>query len=165
MTDGDILDTGCAAIVSPANSFGFMDGGLDLALARRFGWGVAEAVQQEIMARSLGELLVGESVVVPTRDRTVRWLIAAPTMRAPEPLRTTVNPYLAMKAVALACRGFGIPSVACPGLGTGIGEVNPLTAARQMARAWKETALSEACFPVTVQEAADRHDLLALGRG
>ncbi|WP_109152543.1 macro domain-containing protein [Azospirillum sp. TSO5] len=164
VTDGDILDTGCAAIVSPANSFGFMDGGLDIALARRFGWGVAEAVQQEIMARPLGELLVGEAVVVPTRDSTVRWLIAAPTMRAPEPLRTTVNSYLAMKSVALACRGFGIPSVACPGLGTGIGEVKPLTAARQMARAWRESALSEGRFPVTVQEAADRHDLLALGR-
>lgn len=27
---GDILDSGCGAVVSPANSFGFMDGDVDL---------------------------------------------------------------------------------------------------------------------------------------
>lgn len=36
---GDILDSGCGAVVSPANSFGFMDGGVDLLFSRYFGWG------------------------------------------------------------------------------------------------------------------------------
>ncbi len=37
LIEGDITHTGCDAIVSPANSFGFMDGGLDYALSERFG--------------------------------------------------------------------------------------------------------------------------------
>lgn len=42
---GSILDAGCEAVVSPENSFGFMDGGLDDLLLRRFGRGIQERVQ------------------------------------------------------------------------------------------------------------------------
>ncbi len=38
---GSIFDYPAVAIVSPANSFGFMDGGIDLAYSERFGWGSA----------------------------------------------------------------------------------------------------------------------------
>jgi len=34
---GSILDIPCDAIVSPANSFGFMDGGIDAVYMRHFG--------------------------------------------------------------------------------------------------------------------------------
>ncbi len=34
----DLTKTECDAVVSPANSFGFMDGGVDLPLSERFGW-------------------------------------------------------------------------------------------------------------------------------
>ena len=34
---GDIFSRPADALVSPANSFGFMDGGIDLAYSRRFG--------------------------------------------------------------------------------------------------------------------------------
>jgi O-acetyl-ADP-ribose deacetylase (regulator of RNase III) len=34
---GSILDLTCDAVVSPANSFGFMDGGIDALYARHFG--------------------------------------------------------------------------------------------------------------------------------
>ena len=37
-SQGDIFDVPADAIVSPANSFGFMDGGIDLAYSYRFGW-------------------------------------------------------------------------------------------------------------------------------
>lgn len=40
--EGDICNMSCDAVVSPANSFGFMDGGLDLALSERFGWGLQD---------------------------------------------------------------------------------------------------------------------------
>ena len=39
---GSIFDIQCDAIVSPANSFGFMDGGLDMAISQFFGWHVQE---------------------------------------------------------------------------------------------------------------------------
>ena len=35
---GSILDVDCDAVVSPANSFGFMDGGIDMAYSQHFGW-------------------------------------------------------------------------------------------------------------------------------
>jgi O-acetyl-ADP-ribose deacetylase (regulator of RNase III) len=38
VVESDITKIKCDAIVSPANSFGFMDGGLDYALSERFGW-------------------------------------------------------------------------------------------------------------------------------
>jgi len=37
---GSILDIECDAVVSPANSFGFMDGGIDLIYSQFFGWHV-----------------------------------------------------------------------------------------------------------------------------
>jgi hypothetical protein len=35
---GDIFGVKADAIVSPANSFGYMDGGIDLVYSRFFGW-------------------------------------------------------------------------------------------------------------------------------
>jgi len=35
---GNILDLKVDAVVSPANSFGFMDGGIDMVYSRHFGW-------------------------------------------------------------------------------------------------------------------------------
>jgi protein-tyrosine phosphatase len=46
---GDIFGApvhGVTAIVSPANSFGFMDGGIDLAYSRHFGWGLQTRLQK-----------------------------------------------------------------------------------------------------------------------
>ncbi|MGL4555809.1 MAG: hypothetical protein ACRC33_31965, partial [Gemmataceae bacterium] len=39
---GSIFDVTCDAVVSPANSFGFMDGGIDRLYTERFGPGVQE---------------------------------------------------------------------------------------------------------------------------
>ncbi|MEM8641966.1 MAG: hypothetical protein AAGG51_24585 [Cyanobacteria bacterium P01_G01_bin.54] len=43
---GSILELCCDAVVSPANSFGFMDGGLDLLYSQNFGWYVQTRLQQ-----------------------------------------------------------------------------------------------------------------------
>jgi hypothetical protein len=45
---GDICEVPVDAIVSPANSFGFMDGGLDQALSNRFGWDLQKQLQQDV---------------------------------------------------------------------------------------------------------------------
>ena len=37
---GSIFEVECDALVSPANSFGFMDGSLDFAISEFFGWHV-----------------------------------------------------------------------------------------------------------------------------
>lgn len=64
--EGSILEVRCDALVSPANSFGFMDGGIDALYSQRFGWKVQERLQELIRARHHGELLVGAAEIVPT---------------------------------------------------------------------------------------------------
>ncbi|KAA3665282.1 MAG: Appr-1-p processing protein [Chloroflexi bacterium] len=59
---GSIFDVHCDALVSPANSFGFMDGGIEMAISRHFGWHVQERVQEVIQSKRHGELLVGTAI-------------------------------------------------------------------------------------------------------
>ena len=162
---GDICeDVECDAIVSPANSFGFMDGGLDYALSERFGWDLQEDVQRRIAGRPIHELLVGESILVPTRDARVPWLVVAPTMRVPMRLRQSVNAYLAMKAIVSTVlrhtESPRIETVAIPGLGTGVGALPAEVAATQMRRAFGELLLDEATRPEDFGEAQKRHRTL-----
>ena len=83
VSHGEIFDLTADAIVSPANSFGFMDGGIDLVYSRRFGWGLQARLQELLRAEHDGELPVGHAVVVATNDGPIPWLISAPTMRVP----------------------------------------------------------------------------------
>lgn len=132
----NILKWRANAIVSPANSFGFMDGGIDGIYSEHFGWGVQERLQELIRPRLHGELLVGEWLVVGTEDDRIPNLISAPTMRVPSDIRGTANVYLAMRAVLAACAEMGFESVLIPGLGTGCGRMQPEVAALQMRRAY-----------------------------
>lgn len=56
---GDIRQTKADAVVSPANSFGFMDGGIDGLYSQFFGWGVQALLQEKIQAMPMRELPVG----------------------------------------------------------------------------------------------------------
>lgn len=175
---GSILDLAVDAVVSPANSFGFMDGGINLRYSERFGWELQQRLQELIRMRHHGELLVGAAEIVETKSNHIPYVIAAPTMRVPMILTETVNPYLAARAVLLLIRHGIVPTgilagepvasavqtVAFPGLGTGIGRVDPNTCARQM-RAAIEEVLHECCdFPRTWAEAQQRHQLLYTDR-
>lgn len=146
LISGDITKSQCVAVASPANSFGFMDGGLDAALSERFGWSLQDQVQSAIAARPLGELLIGESIVVETNDQTTPWVIVAPTMRVPMSfnIATSVNAYLAMKAILWAAKPHPkIDSIAIPGLCTGVGRMPPDTASCQMWHAYNEVCLGQ----------------------
>jgi len=171
---GSILDVHCEAIVSPANSFGFMDGGIDHLYSRHFGWHVQDRLQQAIRSRHHGELLVGQAEIIATDDARIPFIIAAPTMRVPMILRDTVNPYLAARAALLLIKhgrfhdgpfaGESIDSVvrtlAIPGLGTGVGKVAPNICAGQVRTAIEEVLFGRPAFPQTWAEAQSRHQLL-----
>lgn len=144
--EADITQLSCDAVVSPANSFGFMDGGLDYALSERFGWDLEKKLQQRIKDLPEGELLVGQAMVIETGDSIIPFLISAPTMRVPMNFNidTSVNAYLAMKATLIqATKEPRINSVAVPGLCTGVGRMAPMIAARQMFQAYKEIILGQ----------------------
>jgi O-acetyl-ADP-ribose deacetylase (regulator of RNase III) len=172
---GSIMDVACDAVVSPANSFGFMERGIDEAYLQGFGVGVAARVRDRILEHHGGELLVGEAEIVETGDRNVPFLICAPTMRIPMRLVDTVNPYLAARAVFRLVEhghflGAPFPGVAVrdlvrvlamPGLGTGTGGVAPETCAGQVRAAFEEVVLGRFTMPRTLTEAASRQRALS----
>lgn len=161
---GSIIETKPEAVVSPANSFGFMDGGIDMLYTRVFGWIIQEKLQRIIKNDYDGELLVGQAVLIATDDPSVPFLISAPTMRVPSPLpKTTVNPYLAAKAALRCAINNGISSIAFPGLGTGVGNISPDQCALQVRAAIEEVVLQNHIFPITWKNALDRHTYLYTG--
>lgn len=135
---GNILSVEAEAIVSPANSFGYMDGGIDLAYSEHFGWDVEQALRERLLAAWDGELPVGNAVVVPIEGARFRWLVSAPTMRVPSRVADTPNAYLAFRAALRAARAHPSPirSLVCPGLCTGEGRMPADRCARQMRYAY-----------------------------
>ena len=146
IVNGDITRITCDAIVSPANSFGFMDGGLDYSISERLGWDMEKELQRRIKALPEGELLIGTAMILETGDNSIPFLISAPTMRVPTNFNidTSVNAYLAMKAILIQAKQHqDIHCVAIPGLCTGVGKMDPHIAARQMYCAFQEIELGE----------------------
>ena len=128
-------------MVSAANSFGLMDGGVDLAITNYFGSSLQSRVQQIILEHYNGEQPVGTSFIIGTNHQLHPFLAHTPTMRVPMPINSTDNVYLAMKAMLQAIRRFNkdgdkIQTVLCPGLGTATGRVPFAEAARQMELAY-----------------------------
>jgi O-acetyl-ADP-ribose deacetylase (regulator of RNase III) len=171
---GSILDIACDAVVSPANSFGFMDGGIDALYLRHFGVEIEARVRQQIATHYGGELLVGQADIVETGNASTPFLITAPTMRVPMVLTDTVNPYLAARAVFrlwqagvfLSGRLTGekvsahVQTIAIPGLGTGVGRVGASTCAHQVRKAIDDVLLNTYTMPKSWAEASERHQLL-----
>jgi len=132
-------------IVSAANSFGLMDGGVDAAITVYFGDQLQKRVQQRILEDFEGEQPVGTSFIISTKNSKHPWCAHTPTMRVPMSVEGTDHVYLAMKAMLNAVKkhnsstepGDRIKSVACTGLGTFYGKLALDEAARQMALAYK----------------------------
>ncbi|MEO1263799.1 MAG: macro domain-containing protein [Bacteroidota bacterium] len=139
--EGDLTSVSCDAIVSPANSFGFMDGGVDYAISMRLGWELQFDLQKKIKNLPEGELIVGKAMVIETGDELIPFLVSAPTMRVPMSfnISTSINAYLAMKAALIETKNHPkIEYVAVPGFCTGVGKMQTQIAARQMYQAYKE---------------------------
>lgn len=136
---GDILLVARHALVSPANSYGFMDGGIDAAYSAFFGPQVQAAVQEAINRRPEGYLPVGASLAIRTGHVRVPFLIVAPTMHTPEEV-SSQNCYRAMRAVLRLVEAENAleQDVYCPGLATGTGRVPAADAAREMFRAYED---------------------------
>jgi O-acetyl-ADP-ribose deacetylase (regulator of RNase III) len=130
-------------MVSAANSFGLMDGGVDAAIVQFFGDQLMKRVQRRILDEYLGEQPVGTSMIVETGHPAHPFIAHTPTMRVPMDIARTDNVYRAMWAMLLAVRRHNahgvhrIGVVACPGLGTATGRVPYAEAARQMALAYR----------------------------
>ena len=141
---GDYFQQSADAIVSPANSFGIMDGGLDLAIRNELGFQVETDIQEVILNKYHGEMPIGSAEIINTNHNKWSYLIAAPTMRIPENIAFTLNAYNAFRAILIALNSFNksmpkipIKSLVCSGLGTGIGSMEAVKCAAQMRAAYK----------------------------
>jgi len=140
----DFFEVAADAMVSPANSFGIMDGGLDAAIRTRL-VGVEQRVRNVLATRHHGELHVGMAEIVETGESRWPFLICAPTMRVPEDVSRSVNAYVAFRAILLAVGLHNtagalppIRSVLCSGLCTGVGAMPPRRCAAQMRIAYRQ---------------------------
>lgn len=91
------IPTENTCFVSPANSLGFMDGGIDLVLSRTIMPGIETKVKKRIeklgIMSSMGRpyLPIGSVIAVP--HDLVTYLIVTPTMFLPHDVRGTQNAY------------------------------------------------------------------------
>ena len=129
-------------IISPANSFGLMDGGIDKFIIDYFGKQLMENVQNYIIENYAGEQPVGTSFIIETGNEKYPYLAHTPTMEIPMDIRGTNNVYKAMKAMLLEVIKHNknninkIKKIACSGLGTACGMLNPSIAVKQMELAY-----------------------------
>ncbi|KAI0826858.1 macro domain-like protein [Trametes gibbosa] len=148
----------CACVVSPANAFGIMDGGYDMALSIAFTverdiWALTNVVQDALRTRYRGYLPPGACELVPlppalTASNPLECTVLAvvPTMRTPEDVSWHVDlVYECMWNLLSALwrwnqgeRPAGarpVERVLMTGLGTGSGGISYDKCARQMALA------------------------------
>lgn len=147
-------DTEFDCIVSAANSFGLMDGGVDQCIADYFGLQMVKRVQYQVIRQYYGEQPVGTSMVIRGNEhfeigKKNKYVAHTPTMRIPMDINKTSYVYMAMKAMLIAIEqhntmvnlrfGSGddtkIDVVVCPGLGTNAGRVPAEEAAKMMSLA------------------------------
>jgi len=153
-------DTGTWAVVSPANSFGDMTGGIDAVYLQRWP-DVMKNLQKLIRQERDGELVVGDALIVDTckdAEEKIHYCIAAPTMRVPADVRGSCNAYLSFRAALVAVRRHNraakvsgeaqlINTVLSPMLATGVGRMPPRTVAFQMGMAYRQQVLMRhGCF-------------------
>lgn len=163
----DPIDIRADAVVSPANSFGLMDGGIDAVYTYVFGDGLQTRLREVIARDHGGELPVGTAAIVPTMRTEIPWCISAPTMRIPAFVGNTANAYLAFRAALRAvldhnARGMPrIRTVLSPGMATAVGRMPPTRAARQMRIAWERVVGGQVAMPSSWPAAgADDDELL-----
>lgn len=127
---GSMLDQPTSAWVSPTNSRGSMDGGLDLIIKKTLGVTIESRLQAEIARLHAGKLPVGHATCISTGVNQPRFLISTPTMvGSSDNISDTLNVALACAAAFQAVhmqnsREPGtIRSVALPGLGANTGQV------------------------------------------
>jgi O-acetyl-ADP-ribose deacetylase (regulator of RNase III) len=139
---GSIFEIEANALVSPANGFGFMDGGLDAKLRAYFGHAIEDKVRHRITTEFHGELPVGLATIVESGHAQYPYLVCAPTMRYPADVSRTINAYLAMKALLSVAVAYPLPlRLAVPGLCSSTGGMPPGQVARQMRIAYERAVL------------------------
>lgn len=120
------LEMSYDCIVSPGNSHGIMDGGIDMPIARMFGHYAEfiERVQTHLKKECNFKQIPGSATLIPTGDARCRYLIHTPTMLVPLPIQDkTVVYWCFYNLLQSASTAPDIKRICMSGLGTGAGRV------------------------------------------
>ena len=123
-------------VVSPANAFGLMDGGYDLAISKYFGWDLQKKVQQYLIDNLCGEQPVGTSIIVDINEK--QKLIHTPTMRTPSQIKDPLVIYSCMRTCLMLAKKNNIKSIVIPAFGGDCGNVAYFTIAEMMFKAYQQ---------------------------
>jgi len=129
---GDLTQIVCDAIVNPANSFGYMGGGVAGAIKRIGG------IEIENEAVSRGPIEVGKAVATTAGTLPCKYVIHAPTMKQPAMRIGIENVKLATQAALDLGVELNLKTIAIPGMGTGVGRVPVKDAAKAIVGVAKE---------------------------
>jgi O-acetyl-ADP-ribose deacetylase (regulator of RNase III) len=129
---GDITQVSCDAVVNPANSFGYMGGGVAGAIKRVGG------VEIEKEAVSKAPIKVGKAIATTSGGLPCKYVIHAPTMKQPAMRIGVENVRLATKAALELGVKLNLKKIAIPGMGTGVGRVPVEAAAEAISSIAKE---------------------------
>ena len=139
----NICQSRADCIVTAANSYGYMDGGVDSAInnllsSYNFDERIDAKVRRVIRDAHYGEQPVGTCLLVRTDHPFIRYLAHTPTMRLPEDVSKTINAYLAFRATLVEILNHNsynttkICSVLTTAFCTGAGSMDYTKSARQM---------------------------------
>lgn len=129
---GDILGVEADAVVNPANSYMIMGGGLAGVIKKRGG----SIIEEE--ARKYAPVPIGKAIVTTAGSLPFKYVIHSPTMEEPAGRTDPDKVYQATKAAIQVAAEKGVSVLAIPGMGTGVGGLEPCSAVRAMFRAIKE---------------------------
>lgn len=158
----NIAQISANCIVTAANSFGRMDGGVDgtvNVMMTQFEKNMTyfhERVQRMIVDRFFGEQPVGTSMLVPTPHHpSVHFVAHTPTMRVPEDVGDSLNAYIAFRSTLIEILNHNkkhsdsslkIRTIACTPFCTCSGGMTYARSASQMRKAY--ASLFEETIPI-----------------
>jgi O-acetyl-ADP-ribose deacetylase (regulator of RNase III) len=129
---GDITLVRCDAIVNPANSYGYMGGGVAGAIKRKGG------IEIEKEAIGKAPIKIGDAIATTAGKLPCKYVIHAPTMEKPAMQTNVYNIEFAVKGALKLAKELGIKIIAIPGMGTGIGGVEEEKAAEKIVEVSKD---------------------------
>ena len=126
---GDLTQQVVDAVVNPANSYGYMGGGVALAI-KLAGGGV---IEEEAVRKA--PIPLGSAVETTAGNMSCKYVIHAPTMNEPAEAIGPGNVYAATSAALRKAADLSVRSLAFPGMGCGVGKVTKSDAAKAMVEA------------------------------
>nr|MCK4929721.1 macro domain-containing protein [Nanoarchaeota archaeon] len=120
-------------IINPANSFGYMGGGVAGVIKKVGG----QVIEDEAIEQA--PIQIGQAVITCSGDLVCEKVIHAPTMHNPGERTDSHKILCAVKAALELADECGFKSLAMPGMGTGVGGLDKLEAAETIVKAIKDT--------------------------